>query len=267
MGFHLLAYAEAAVAAGATDTDITAAGADQFSRRNDHYIFSERYRILASSVMGASITRARLNMPTLNALARDQLWPIERSATVPDLPQFMDLRHDPLEVPLAEELAVETTNDLAMGTEDHTIFFWLAPPSWNRNLPHGDRIQVRATGAVAGTAMAWSVRGAITFAENLRGGWYSVVGANCFDAGVRAFRLFPFQYRDDYGRQLIPGGLAQEAIGNSPLALNRFELGEWFRFHSFEPPEIQILANATGASTQEIRLDLVYLGRDQGYPR
>jgi hypothetical protein len=37
-------------------------------------------------------------------------------------------------------------------------------------------------------------------------------------------------------------------------------LGEWGRFHSQEPPQIELFALATAASAQIIFLDLVYLG-------
>lgn len=257
--FHLLGY-YSSLAAAAADSDISALSDSEFSRRNNHFIFTEPYKILAIAYLAAGATRARFNVPSFNGVARMQIWPVERSVTITDDPMIQNFMDYPLDVPVNEEIAIEGSNDAGAG-DPTTALLWVAPPGFNRNLPRGvQRLTVRFTGAVAGVANTWSADGAITFAENLKGGMYAVVGCQVFDAGVQAFRLnFPNSTIVN-GRKLRPGGLATEAIGNRPLDLFMGGMGEWGRFHSFEPPQLQILANATGASTQEGRLDLVYLG-------
>lgn len=263
--FHLLAWSEAGIAAGATDADINAVVDDEITTRNNHFILTEPFNALCFTCIETSVTRARLNIPTINAIARHQIFPIHRSSTVPSDFRWQDFRDWPFKLPVNEELAVEATNDLGAATEVSNAFSIIAPPSWNRNLPRGgQRINVRATGALAGVAQSWSGNGALTFAENLRGGWYTVVGAQCFDAGSLAFRLNfarPYMYG---GRKLRPGNLCMEAIGNTPPFDYGNGFGVWGSFHSFEPPQFQILANASGASTQEIRLDLIYTGETPG---
>lgn len=259
--FHLLAFSEAGIAAGAADADINAVVDDEITTRNNHFILTEQYNLLALTAIETSVTRSRLNVPTLNAIARHQIWPVFRSATVPDDHRWQDFRDMPMPLPTNEEIAVEQTNDLGAATEVANAFAIIAPPTWNRNLDRGlQRITVRATGALAGVAQSWSSNGALTFAENLRSGWYCVNGVQCFDAGTLAFRFNfarPYTYR---GRKLRPGNLAMEAIGNRPPLYSDGGFGVWGYFHSFEPPQFQILANATAASTQEFRLDLTYLG-------
>lgn len=257
---HLLAFSES-TAAAASDDQINAVADPEFTTRNNRFIFTEPYNMIGIFGNGASMTRARLNVPEINAIARHQIWPVERSATIPDEPGWQDYRDYPMQMPVNEEVSVESTNDLAMGTEIHNFFIWLAPPSWNRNLPRGiRRLTIRVTGAVAGVAQAWSALGNLTFAENLRGGWYSIIGAQCFDAGTLALRFVFAKPFIHMGRKLRPGIICQEAIGNTPLREQFGGLGVFGHFHSFEPPQIEILANATAASTQEIRLDLVWHG-------
>lgn len=257
--FHMLAYSGTSTTA-APNTDEPAVVDPIFSRRNNHYIFSEQYQLLAAFHHGVTPTACRLNCPTMNVLGRHQIWPLEASATIPDLPQIADYRDYPINIPVREEVAVETSCSAA-GPEQNETFLWVAPMGWNRNLPRGQqRITVAATGAVAGVAASWSAAGALTFTENLRGGYYSLVGAQCFDAGTLAIRfLFPHGAPVN-NRQLRPGILCQEAIGNSPLRDNMGGFGVLGAFDTDEPPQIEIFANATAASAQVIRLDLVFHG-------
>lgn len=260
-GFALLAYEEA-LGVAAADTDLDRVPDAEFSSRNDHFIFSEQYMLLAAHYMAVSATRSRLNIPTLNGIGRHQLWPVERSATIADDPGWADYRESPILLPMNEELAVEGSNDLGAATENSTCFLWLSQPGWTRNLPRGiQRLTVRATGAVAGVAQAWSALGALTFAENLKGGWYSLLGAQLFDAGTLALRfVFDQPILAQGGRKMRPGVLCTEALGNKPLEANLGGFGVLGQFHTFSPPQIEIYANATAASTQEIRLDLAYHG-------
>lgn len=259
--FHTLAYSLTGGAALA-DGDVTAPADQSFTRRNGHFIFSEAYNLIAAWVLGATITRARFNVPTLNAVARHQFWPVEVGTVVPARVYIQDLRDYPLALPINEEIAIEATNAAA---EQATAILTVATPDWNRNLPRGiQRLVVRATGAVALTAFTWSALGAIAFAENLRGGWYAVVGMQCFCPNMLAVRLVFPRVTAYNGRILRPGVLGQNAIANAPADWQMGGLGEFGRFHSFEPPQIECFGIAAGAAVQEIRLDLVYLGNTGG---
>lgn len=264
--FHLLAYQGTATTA-APNTALLAVPDSVFSRRNNNFIFSGPYQMLAAFYHGVTPTAARFNVPTWNALGRHHIWPLEASATIPDQPQCQDLREYPISFPLREEISIEASCSAA-GPEQHEAFLFISPPGWNRNLPRGERrITIAATGAVAGVAAAWSGLGAITLADGLKGGYYTLCGANCFDAGVLAVRFqFPRQPLVE-GRQLRPGILAQEAIGNTPFLLNNGGFGPLGAFDSDELPSIEVFANATGASAQVLRLDLIYHGnaRPEGY--
>jgi hypothetical protein len=260
MSYHLLAYEEA-LAAGAALSDLDAVPDSEFTRRNDHFIFTEQYNALAFYYQAASATLARLNVPSINAVARHQIYPFFRSATIPTDWRFQDFRMMPMALPENEELAVEGSNNLGCGTENSTCFIWVAPPQWNMNLPRGiQRLTIRATASAAGTAQAWGSLANLTFSENLRGGWYSLVGAAFFDAGTLALRFVFAKPRIYNGRKFRPGVLSMEALGNTPNIHGLNAFGVIGKFHSFEPPQIEIFANATAASTQELWLDLVWHG-------
>lgn len=261
--FHMLAYEEDVGASTVTELDGVP---DQiFQIRTSGFFFFEQWKLIANAFQATSAVRARLNMPMVNALNRHHIYPIIRGATIPADPRIQDLRDMPMDIPVNEEMLWEAFTDQAMGNEQSRVFNWVAGPNWTRQTPaYLQRLTVRATGAAAGTANAWGTDGAITLADqDLRSGVYSLIGAQCFDAGTVAFRfIFPSQPTVQ-GKQLRPGGLGLEALANGPNPIFSGGLGEWGRFHNLELPRIQIFANATAASTQELRLDLLYLGNDK----
>lgn len=263
MPFHLLAYNDSLTGVPAANEDVAAVADAEFSTRNSHYIFTEQYNLLAAYHGGATATEARFNAPSLNALARAQIWPPNVSATILADPNIFDLRDSPMPLPENEEIAIEASN-AAAGAEQTHVFLWIAPPGWNMNVPRGlQKMVIAATGAVAGTANVWGTLGNLTFSENLRGGWYTIWGMQCFDAGTLAARLIlskPFIHQ---GRKFRPGIICQEARANKPWMAQMGGLGVFGKFHSFEPPQIEIMANATAASAQVIRLGVTWHGETE----
>ena len=81
--------------------------------------------------------------------------------------------------------------------------------------------------------------------------------------------LFRFNFpraRAYNGRKMRPGWLVQDVIGDLPenrMHIDPYYLGEWGRFHTFEPPQVEIYGIAASASVGfEFRLWLAYLGAD-----
>lgn len=266
MPFHVLAYTNLA---GVNDANVDqAAVADPiFTTRSSHFIFTEQYNLIAAYHQATSALRARFNTPTWNAIARQHIYPVERSATVPDRPQGLDLRDVPVPLPVNEEVAVEESNNLGSSTERSNTFLWIATPDWNRNLPRGIwQGLVRFTATIVVSANTWSAPVALTFAENLRGGWYDVLGAQVQATSDLAFRfLFP---RAPFvgSRQLRPGGLCQEAVGDTPDMRNFGGWGLWGTFHSFEAPQLEVFALAAGNTAIEGRMLLSYRGEGARMP-
>ena len=129
---------------------------------------------------------------------------------------------------------------------------------------HLQRMTVRFTATPTGVTDQWSADAAITFPDqDLRGGVYSVIGCQVFVAAAPAFRLLFPRQAFCQGRQLRPGGIALDAVANIPWFGFNAGLGEWGRFHTFEPFRIQCFANAGGALAVDGKVDLLYLGESE----
>lgn len=258
---HLVAYSESL--GSVTDSDVNAAADGVLTSRNSHLIFTGEYDLIAAYGSSTTLTRARLGNAALNQVGNPHLWPLDRSATIADLPAIMDIRDTPLRLPQNEELTILATTDAA-GPAVADFVLWLAAPGWSNNLPaHRDRLITRATVvAPAGAESAWNVPAEIVLERDLLNGVYSVVGASVVAANAIAFRMrFPDQPVIQ-GRQHRPGSLVQNALGNEPPKISFRGFGEWGRFHTFTPPEIQMFGDAAGG-TYEVRLDLLYLGQSE----
>ena len=269
--FHLLNYR---VSAGVNDSNVdeTMTTDTIYTARNGHLLLTEPMQLLGAMHLAASALRVRTNIPSWNNLGRHQVWPINRSATPPSYPRIDDYRMRPVLLPMNEEIAFEESNNLGAGNEETTTTLWLAPPGWNMAVPQGQpfgpglseaRLTVRATASVTRVATAWA-NGAITLADALKGGWYAVIGAYCFDANLRLFRLIFPQFPSGLKRNYRPGSYASNATGNleTPGQADFFNenLGLWGVFSTLELPLLEVYADAAGASTQELRLSLIYLG-------
>src|SRR5262245_15349149 len=254
------------VTAGVNDSnvDMTAAVDPNFSRRNNHYILSEPYNLIGAQHVAASATLSRLNVPTINAIARHQIWGVNRSATQPNNPNIADYRSAPIPIPLNEEIAIEESNNLGAATENCNVFLVIAPPAWNYNIGRGiARVVARFTATIVVSASAWSADASLVFAENLKGGVYEVVGAEAQAAGLHAFRLnFVRMPLYNGARKLLPGSFGMEALGNQTWREGINAWGSWGKFHTFEPPLISCFSNSGGGTAIEGRLDLNYLGEN-----
>lgn len=257
---HLLAYEED-LASMAEDADLDALVDGEFSPRNNHYIFTEPYNLLMACYLAPNATRARFNLPSINGIGRHQIWPLNRSATVPSRPGIVDMRGYPLPLSVNEELGIEGSNDDAVDEDQAICLLWIAPPTWTPQIPRGlQRLTIAATAAPTGVAVSWSAEAALTFLDNLKGGWYTIVGMSVFDAGAFAYRLIFRNSPVVNGRKFRPGVLAQEAIGNFPPEQFTGGMGVFGHFHSFEPPTVQSLNLAAGATAGVIRLDVIFHG-------
>jgi len=249
-----------------TLTDLNAVVDTVFNDRNNEFLFEDEWNLLAAYYLSANALRVRSNWPRLNHYNRHHVFGINRSATNPSPLNIADYRDSPILLPKNQQIGWQAFNDgPAMGTENSKLVMIISDSNWSRQLPTGlQQLTVRATASAAGTANAWGADAAITMADqDLESGVYSVIGCQVFDAGSIAYRFVANKPPIVQGFPLRPGGLCLEAIANIPVEMFSGGLGEWFRFHTFTLPRIQIFANATAASTQEIRLQLAYLGEDQ----
>lgn len=258
--FHTACYNESV--GSVTNEDITAALDEVLTRRNSHLILTEEYDLLALHGSGSLLSRMRFANAALTQLGSNHIWPLDVSATIPDLPQVLDRRDSPMRLPMNEEITIEGSTT-AVGPSDVNAVLWLGTPGWNMSFPaHRDRLTPRATVVItAGAEAAWTPLSELVFERDLLNGVYAVVGAAVVAPNAVAFRFrFPDQ-QPFRGKQLRPGGLVQNATNLRPNAMQWGGLGEWGRFHTFSPPEVQVFDDTAGG-TYEVRLDLLYLGSD-----
>lgn len=261
MRFHMAAYKESID--NTANSDVNAVLDEVITRRNNHLIFTEDFNALAVYGFGALLARARFANAALTQLGSNHIWPLEVSATIPDLPQLMDMRDSPMRLPKNEELTIEITNTGAGPTETGAVLL-LGKPDWSMGFPpHRNRLVARATCVIAaGTETTWTALSELAFERDLLNGVYAVVGASVVAADAIAARFrFPDQPAVG-GKQLRPGVLVQNATNLAPHPMFMGGLGEFGRFHTFSPPEMQVLADAAGG-TYEVRLQLLYLGEDE----
>lgn len=266
MPFACLIYNAPAAGVNAVNTDFAAATDPDFSQRNGHYIFSEAYALLAAMPVGVSVTRGRFQVPTWNAIGEFTLFNANRAINPPSNPQYDLYGALRPPIPINEEFQVQMSNNLGAATEIENVILLLATPDWNKNLPQGRLpICVRVSFTVAPTLNAWSGGQNLTFSQSLRGGVYAVVGATLQGGQICAFRVIFPRFKLYQGRKLRPGGPSQTAIGdvtNLQIEPWQFGFGEWGRFHTFEPPTIEVFGVGTTSTTYQGFLWLVYLGED-----
>lgn len=266
MSWTVLPY-EVATGGSVSDLDMTAVADPEFTTRNSHFIFTEPYNLAALVAMGATITRANVQVPTFNAFGRWNVWPVMlSSAKILSPPRVMWLPKPQPPVPTNEEFTIKVTDG---ASENAAAFVFLMTPQHNRNLPQTDLvIPVRCTATITQVANGWSAQSALVFEQTLRGGVYSILSAECVGVNSALFRLnFP-RARAYHGRKMRPGWLCQDVIGDLPearLHIDPYYMGEWGRFHTFEPPQVEVYGIAASASVGfEFRLWLAYLGTDVG---
>ena len=268
MLYHLLAYEES-VTAGQSNVDLDLVPDTVFTGRNNHAIFYEKYQLLAAYAHGTSITASRISSPSLDAPSIHHIWPVSRNTNIPSRPVMADYRRNPIFLPTEEEIRVETSNDLGAGNEQHHVILFLAPPGWTPNPVRGkprslggtDLVVARFTATITVNNNVWSDDAALTFDENLKGGWYAMLRSAVQGTGSLAHRYVFRQVRSGQKRPLRPGALSSQAIGDTPEEIHwggGFGVMGYFEAH--DPPTIQSLSLTGGGASLEGRLLLAYLG-------
>lgn len=266
MSYHTVVYNLSAAAAGATNSDMSAATDTEISQRNSHYVFTERYRMLAAALVGASVIRGRYQVPRWNAIGEATIFNANRALQPPSNPQWDSFIAYPPEVPQNEEFQVQASNNLGASTEIENCVIQLAPDDWNNNLDRGDySFPVRASFTVTPTLNAWSGGQILTFSQSLRGGTYAILGTVVQGSNSVAWRwIFP-RNRLYHGRRLRPGGLIQNAIGDSianALPHYVFAWGTLGYFASNELPTLEVFGTAASSTTYQCFIWIAHLSDD-----
>lgn len=268
-GFTLLNYNNSVAGVNDSNVSMTAAVDQEFPQDGSgNYRFSEDYQLLGVALVGASVTKGRFQVPHWNALAEFDIFAANRSLKFPANPFIDWYRPRTIPIPKFESFKVQESNNLGASTEIENCLLWIMAADGLWPLPSsGIPFKTIATLATfTPTINAWSAPQPLVLAQALRGGVYAVIGAVFQgDHTVAARLIFP-RYRMYNGRKLRPGTLVQNAVGNAPSFQLQREagiLGEWGRFWTQEPPQVEVFATAATNPAMTIFLDLIYLGEDQ----
>lgn len=261
---HILAYSGASGGA-VTDNDTAAVVDPSFIPVNSHFIFTEQYRILSVIGLGANLSKVRLSSPTLDQFGQPNVLPLNHALNPPSPLNIADWRRVPFPLPENEEIKFLLSTSAA---EQDTGFLIIAPPDWTQDVqPPASvsgfrpcRILVRTSQSITLVANSWVSGNLLTFDQKPRGGWYRVNGAWAAGTNLQAFRLnFP-RYVPVNGRKLFPGAIGMASDNDFHWPRIEQEWGTWGRFHTFEPPSVDVFGSAAGAQTIRLYLDISYDG-------
>ena len=255
MPMHLVAFALSVAAAPATiqplppvpDATVTISG-------NDMYV-PEKYNrmIRAASLTKAGVnTEAQLQAPSLREMFFPDLTPLRVGAEFSGDNDMYDLGDTPLQLVSSEGLQFLTSgNNGATATDVYGLVFLSDAPV---TPVKGKIYTMRAASAVTLAARTW-VSGAITFAQSLPVGKYTILGIRAMGTGLVAARLV-YIGPAAITRPGVLGYLGQQTSG---MEYSRFgRSGSFGEFDSINPPSIECLGD-TG-TTQVYEFDLVKTG-------
>jgi len=195
--------------------------------------------------LGATLTAARIESPTLRTLTPIDVAPLDLAAEPSTPAAYVDLKGNPKLIGAGEALNFRATVTGAARCLGLAVLCDgpIAPVA-------GEIFTIKATAAATLVANAWT-NAALTFAQSLPHGTYQVVGMRAQSAGLIAARLvFP-------GYAWRPGCLGADAY--SDLVHEAFrggKLGVWGSFEHDVPPTVDFLSISADTS-EEVWLDLI----------
>ena len=273
-GFALVDYNIAAATAGATNADLSMVADPDFTNvQSGHLVLTEPYKLLGVFPVGVSVIRGRFQIPTWNAVGEMTIFNANRGLQPTSNGQWDLYLARPATLPTLEQIQIQLSNNLGASTEQENVGVLLATPDWTQNLPQPGGVLgpalgvfcVRASFTVTPTINAWSGGQNLTFSQSLRSGTYAVVGAICQGTNSAFFRLIFPKYALQRGRKLRPGWPVQTAVGDvvqSQLQPWVMAMGEWGRFHSYEPLTCEVLGTTASSTTYQLFLFLVMVSDD-----
>lgn len=246
MSFHLSAYS---VLVGTTaNTDAPALTDDILAISNSHFLPQRDYDIWWAFASSATADRARIVSPTNRQITLPFIRPISAATLPPNDPNLQNFLANPFRVSALEELAVEATSNIAMGTE--RFYALLAFGTGFEPVPRGQQFKMRGTSTTAAVASAWTTL-TVTWADILPAGTYICLGLEVQATNSVAARII---FENQVER---PGSIGIGATGSRQHKIfEEQKCGVWGRFRTTRMPIVQVLNNATDAS-HTLYLDLM----------
>lgn len=249
---HVLAGFYGSIANGTSYGVLAAASDPALSLMNGNvYLSGKKLRVLRSVVIGASLTGAQLDAPSLRTLALPELYPGIAAAAVPDFYRPTEYGQFGPVVQANENFGVRVSVG-GGAPSDNFAGLWLAP---QLTQPQGGPVTtIPFTATITAVKGSW-VNGPLTPATQLAVGRYEVVGMVAVAANTFLARL-TFPGMDNSYR---PGVVAVTAYGRTSFnQAERFGgYGSFGQFESTAVPSLDVFGIAAGAAAPVVYLDLV----------
>jgi len=248
--YHTAAYYVALGQTANTDTPAITDGV--LTITNGHFRFVQAMQLLGAYASSATLSRARLDSPTLRIPGDPYIWPINAALLPATITPVMALDRVPWQLPIQEEVALQLTSGLACGTEHAYGVIWVG--SGITPVPPGRVQWARLTSTTTSVVQTWT-NITLTFESALPTGNWCCVGSIHVSTHAVAHRLiFP-------GQVWRPGNISQTAVGNQGFRRFNYEwsLGEMGRFTNDNPPQCEVLTD-TADSSHSLFLALVPVG-------
>lgn len=211
--------------------------------------------------VGVSLVHVRAQTPQFLPFPYPAFSPNNRGSAFESPPRIWDFSASPLLMKGTDELDIFVTQNSG-GAETEYVAVNLT--DGNRITPPVGRFfTVHGTASVTLTAARWTSV-SWTFDQTIPAGRYAIVGARCFSASGRFFRVIPTEppnYR--------PGGTMVQAYdGIDPGAQRYFDYlggstmpnwGVWVYTNSYVMPQCELFATAADTA-EEIWFDMVLIG-------
>lgn len=207
-----------------------------------------------AGIASGGTTLCRLESPSLRDINRLVINPLnglgDADVEPSDPPAVYDLSRNPRQLDFDEILQC-----IIRSNPSAAAFQWALCllGDGQQQVPSGEIVTVRATGATTVTRRVWSTV-TITFADTLPTGRYQVVGLRAIGASMIAAR---FVFKPGTWR---PGCIAADSQATQDVPLFRMgKLGIWGEFQQTQPPDLEVLCDVADTA-QTFDLDLIKVG-------
>lgn len=248
--FHLVAFGSSISNSGAL-LQLDQITDEVLAASNNGILVPPQYKgVMGAAILGASVTRGQLQLPSLRNWGNQDLEPVNVGTKFESPVRANFYLENPLPIVGPEELDMYAAQTGAAAETDYALV-WITDGVFQR--ASGRILQAHFTASTTLTAGAWSTFQP-TLDNALAAGTYALVGARVKSATGMGFRMVP-----NGAQTNRPGGICTQAVDDLPLDGQRAGgWGVWMSFTNYTVPNLQILASAADTSEEGI-LDLIPL--------
>ena len=249
--FHTFAFSGAKT--DSTANEAAPAIADQTLTRTangNQYLMPNDLTVFGAIAYNDTITRARLNYPSMRDLGLPEISPLNVTAEPSANIQYCWWGLNGPKVRKTEEFGADTSNGASTADTVH-VGVWVGDRY--DAIPPGRKFTVRGTATQTLIASTWT-SATITLDQTLPFGKFAVIGMACIcNDAVLARLIFPGQNTWRPGCPTVESA----SIYDNRQLFRAGNLGLWGTFEQTAPPQLEVLGGTAGAETPAVILDLV----------